>query len=119
MRVTEIQNFIKLFLYMRILIRKDFIPSSWTNNVESHFSFEIGLIEKRNNSIGEIRFKLCVKVLFGVDINKTNTSTAIIIVFITITDTDFVVLKLKFGRIQFDESLFSSDLLYILWLIIE
>lgn len=104
---------------MSILIWKDFIPSSWTNYVEDHFSFEIGLVEKGKNSIGKIRLELRVKILFGVDINKTNAPTAIIIVFVTITDTYFVVLELKFSRIQFDETLFSSASLYILRLIIE
>ena len=63
-----------------ILIRQDLFPLNWTNNKEIHFSFEVGLIEAGENSVGKVGFELGVDVLFIVNINKANAPTSIVVV---------------------------------------
>lgn len=71
---------VKIFFDSCVFVGENFFPLRWAYHVESHFSFEVGLVKACEDSVGIIRFKLCVDVLFFIDINETHTAASVIVV---------------------------------------
>lgn len=96
---------VEVFLNGGVFIRQNF-PDFWANNVESHLGLEVRLIKLSKDSVGIIWFKLSVKILFLVNINKAAATTTIVIVCIPILDGNMIFTLLKFRDVQQNISLF-------------
>lgn len=59
-------------------------------NIQPHFSFEIWLIEKWEHSVGIIRFKLSIQILFLVHVNEAHATTTIVVVLVLVPYSNLV-----------------------------
>ena len=86
---------IELFFKGWVLVGYYLFPIRGRNDGEFHLSFEVGLVEAGENSVGIIWFKLSVYVLFCVDIDKTDTTVTVIVVITPIVYSYIVLSNFK------------------------
>lgn len=94
---------VEVFFDCGVFVWKNF-PDLWGDEIESHWSLEVGLVELCKDSIGIIRFELSVKILFFIDIDEADAATSIIVVKVSVLDGNMVDAFLEFRNVQENES---------------
>ena len=74
------------------------------------------MIEQWEHSARIVSFKLSVKILFCINVNKTYTSTSIVVVFVAIENGHLIVVDFECFDIKEKESILGIDLV---WFVVD
>ena len=85
-----------------------FFPVRRGDDSQLHLSLEVRLIETRNNSVGIVRLKLSIYVLFFIHIDKGHTPIAIIGIRARVVHYDHVAI-LQLGSLKMNKSIDMLD----------